>query len=396
MLEAKLQEAGTLKKLLDAIKELVTDANFECNEEGIVLQAMDNSHVALVSVKFSAPAFKRYRCDRPMPLGVNLAALTKVLKCAKDDDICTLKAADEADVLNLVYEAKNSDRIAEYDMKLMDIDADTLTIPETEYDARVTLPAAEFTRIVRDLSQLGESVRIEVSKEGVRFASDGEAANGSVLLRQSESAATTRPAGGAIKPKAEANEVVEVDEDGDEEEEENEADEDGVRVKKEKKAKAVKKEKTDDDVEMEEDAAEEEDEAEFKPKEEEDGEEEKDEEEDAEEDEDEDSSSKKRKKNGSSSKPAKKAKTAKASSSKGKGKGKGKNDEDEDAEGVVIEMNQHVSLTFSLKYLVNFSKSQSLSPRVQLMMSNDVPLLVAYDFKQGYIRYYLAPKIGDD
>ena len=85
----------------------MTDANFECNEEGIVLQAMDNSHVALVSVKFQAPAFKRYRCDRPIPLGVNLTSLTKVLKCAKDDDICTLKAADEADVLNLVYEAKS-------------------------------------------------------------------------------------------------------------------------------------------------------------------------------------------------------------------------------------------------------------------------------------------------
>jgi proliferating cell nuclear antigen len=68
---------------------------------------MDNSHVALVSVKFQAPAFKRYRCDRPIPLGVNLTSLTKVLKCAKDDDICTLKAADEADVLNLVYEAKS-------------------------------------------------------------------------------------------------------------------------------------------------------------------------------------------------------------------------------------------------------------------------------------------------
>lgn len=42
-----------------------------------------------------------------MPLGVNLTSLTKVLKCAKDDDITTLKAADEADVLNLVYEAKS-------------------------------------------------------------------------------------------------------------------------------------------------------------------------------------------------------------------------------------------------------------------------------------------------
>jgi len=76
-------------------------------------------------------------------------------------------------------------------------------------------------------------------------------------------------------------------------------------------------------------------------------------------------------------------------------------------------MNQHVSLTFSLKYLVNFSKSATLSSKVQLMMSNDVPLLVrflslldwkwrltigqvAYDFKIGSIHYYLAPKIGDE
>ena len=96
--------------LSSAIKELVTDANFECNEEGINLQAMDNSHVALVAVKLLANGFKRYRCDRPMPLGVNLTSLTKVLRCAKDDDICTLKASDEADLLNLVYEAKSKFR----------------------------------------------------------------------------------------------------------------------------------------------------------------------------------------------------------------------------------------------------------------------------------------------
>src|ERR1700735_3411063 len=64
----------------------------------------------------------------------------------------------------------DSDRIAEYDMKLMDIDSDTLGIPETEYDARVTMASSKFTRIVRDLSQRGESVRIEVGKEGVWFA----------------------------------------------------------------------------------------------------------------------------------------------------------------------------------------------------------------------------------
>lgn len=69
---------------------------------------MDNSHVALVSVKMDPDAFVGFRCDRPMPLGVNLGSLAKVLKCAKDDDKCTLKASDDADVLNLTYEAKSA------------------------------------------------------------------------------------------------------------------------------------------------------------------------------------------------------------------------------------------------------------------------------------------------
>ena len=67
---------------------------------------MDNSHVALVSVHLDESGFKKYRCDRTIPLGVNLGSLTKVLKCAKDDDICTLKAGDDADILSLTYEAK--------------------------------------------------------------------------------------------------------------------------------------------------------------------------------------------------------------------------------------------------------------------------------------------------
>ncbi len=69
---------------------------------------MDNSHVALVAVKLLASGFKRYRCDRAIPLGVNLGSLTKVLKCAKDDDILTLKATDDADILSLTYEAKST------------------------------------------------------------------------------------------------------------------------------------------------------------------------------------------------------------------------------------------------------------------------------------------------
>jgi hypothetical protein len=53
-------------------------------------------------------------------------------------------------------------------------------------------------------------------------------------------------------------------------------------------------------------------------------------------------------------------------------------------------------LTFSLKYLLNFAKSAPLSKNVTLNMSNEVPLLVAFEFEQGHINYYLAPKVSSD
>jgi len=183
VLEARLEQANLLKKVVDAIKDLVQDCNFDCNDSGIALQAMDNSHVALVSMMLKAESFSPFRCDRNIALGINLTSLTKVLRCAQNEDILTLKAEDAPDVVNLVFESSESDRISEYDIKLMDIDQEHLGIPDTEYAATISMPAAEFQRICRDLMALSESVSIEATKEGVKFACNGDIGTGSVTLR---------------------------------------------------------------------------------------------------------------------------------------------------------------------------------------------------------------------
>ncbi|KAI8818558.1 proliferating cell nuclear antigen, N-terminal domain-containing protein [Fimicolochytrium jonesii] len=258
MLEARLSHASILKKLLDAIKELVTDANFDCNDSGIALQAMDNSHVALVALMLRAQGFEHFRCDRNHSLGISLASLSKVLRSAGNDDTLTIKSEENGDLLQLVFESPNVDRVSEYDLKLMDIDSEHLGIPDTAYDAVVKMSSAEFQRICRDLFVLSESVTIEVDKEGVKFSAAGEIGSGSVRVKQ------------------------------------------GASV-------------------------------------------------------------------------------------------------DDDAATTTIELNQSVSLTFSLKYLTNFTKATPLSDTVSLNLSPEVPLLVEYKVSEvGYIRYYLAPKIGED
>jgi proliferating cell nuclear antigen len=258
MLEARLSQSMVLKKVVDAIKDLVQDCNFDCNDSGIALQAMDNSHVALVSMLLKAESFEPYRCDRNIALGVNLVSLTKVLRALQNDDLVTLKAEDAPDSLNITFESSTADRISEYDLKLMDIDQEHLGIPDTEYAATVTMPSSEFKRICTDLQAMSESVTIEATKDGIKFSCNGDIGNGAVTLRNYQN---------------------------------------------------VEKEHL----------------------------------------------------------------------------------------NVDIELTEPVSLTFSLKYLVNFCKAQPLSDRVKICLSNEVPLLVEYLVTgTSYLRFYLAPKIGDE
>ncbi|CAO3592489.1 unnamed protein product [Absidia cylindrospora] len=247
MLEARLNEAKLLKAVLEAIKELVSECNFDCNDSGIALQAMDNSHVALVAMMLRSDGFDPYRCDRNLPLGINLTSLNK-----------NPQANDNGDVLSLVFEGKDSDKISEYDLKLMDIDSEHLGIPDTSYDAVVHMSSVRFQETVRDLQQISDSVVIECTKEGIKFSCEGEVGKGGVTLK----------AGGSV---------------------------------------------------------------------------------------------------------------------------------DNEADATVIELQTSVTMTFSIKYLVNFTKATPLSNRVSLNLSNEVPLLVEYKLGDlGHVRYYLAPKIGEE
>lgn len=69
MFEAKLIQGSLLKKIIESLKDLVTEANFDLSPGGVSLQAMDSSHVALVALMLRADAFEDYRCDRARSIG---------------------------------------------------------------------------------------------------------------------------------------------------------------------------------------------------------------------------------------------------------------------------------------------------------------------------------------
>jgi len=205
MLEALLSEGGVFKRIIESIKELVTDGNFDATSAGLTLQAMDSSHVALVALLLRNEGFDHFRCDRTQSLGLNLGSLAKIMKCAANDDAITLKADDGGDSVSFMFEAKNQSRISHFSLKLIDIDAEHLGIPDTEYKTTIRMPSSEFQRICKELAVIGDTVSIQASKDGVKFSVKGEAGDGSIVLKQTVATDEKEDDGVMIKMEEEVN-----------------------------------------------------------------------------------------------------------------------------------------------------------------------------------------------
>ncbi|PIO31455.1 hypothetical protein AB205_0014870 [Aquarana catesbeiana] len=105
MFEARLVQGSILKKVLEALKDLIDEACWDITSSGISLQSMDSSHVSLVQLTLRSDGFDTYRCDRNQSIGVKMSSMSKILKCAASDDIITLRAEDSADTVTMVFES---------------------------------------------------------------------------------------------------------------------------------------------------------------------------------------------------------------------------------------------------------------------------------------------------
>merc|ERR1712087_378154 len=141
VLQAQLQHAVLFKKVVDAMKDLCKEVNFDCSEKGLQVQSMDSSHVALVSLMLRESAFVDFKCDRPTSLGMNIESLSKVFKICGPSDSLKLKWQNDADIINFQCENNEDDRIADFDLKLMQIESEHMEIPEQQYKVVVKLPS---------------------------------------------------------------------------------------------------------------------------------------------------------------------------------------------------------------------------------------------------------------
>jgi len=174
MLDAQLSKPTLFKKLIDSLREVVTQAHFDCSESGITLQAMDKSHCALVFLKLTPSSFVNFRCVGTLQLGVDLTQISKILKALGEGDSLTIKADSTRNKLTLVISSRHGRKSSNYDLNLLNLERSPVQIPQStsHYVADVDFSSEQFLKICKHLEPIGDSLRISVTRVsgGMRVA----------------------------------------------------------------------------------------------------------------------------------------------------------------------------------------------------------------------------------
>lgn len=169
------QKSEIFSAIFQHLKIFTEHVNIQFNEEGVYVQGMDSSHVSIYELSIPAAWFDQYTCSVPSSLGINTNIFFKILNAReKTQEIRIAATASEDDkvLVHFVNGKDKNDFDRHFEMPLVDVTSDILSIPEIEYQAEFTLSAAKMASVISQLRMFGDTMDILCSEESIKITSD--------------------------------------------------------------------------------------------------------------------------------------------------------------------------------------------------------------------------------
>jgi len=185
IIEIRTVQSKAFKTLIELLKEILPECNLEINSNGIKILATDPSKTMLVHLKLDKGNFDYFMCNQKKVLGVDMTKFQKLIRTMSDNDNLTLYYEEsESDEEKLGIQISNGDKnkVANYKLKLIEIDDHKFNIPPAEFDSIITMPSDEFQKTCRDLAVLSKLVEIKNIGKQLIFQCEGDFADGQIVL----------------------------------------------------------------------------------------------------------------------------------------------------------------------------------------------------------------------
>ena len=191
LVEAKTVQTSAIKQCMEALKEILTDANIEWSDKGLKIITLDPSNTILVHLKLEKENFESFYCKKRMFIGINVLNLYKLLRTLTNNDALTLFIEeDNINQLGVRIENGEKNTLTTYYLNLIEVDETTYQIPPAQFESIITMPSNEFNKICRDMSNLTDIIEIKSVGSQLIFSCKGDFATQETIMGETDSGLT--------------------------------------------------------------------------------------------------------------------------------------------------------------------------------------------------------------
>ena len=133
--EIIIENPFEFQQIFKTIGKITDCFNMEFNDEGIFVQAMDNSHISLISMHLTPTYFTEYDVTDNHVLGISSKIILKILKNCTRKNKLTIRLDHSGDKLLFTFE--DTCCVITLFLNLLDIETEAMGIPD--YDPEVSL-----------------------------------------------------------------------------------------------------------------------------------------------------------------------------------------------------------------------------------------------------------------
>ena len=193
VLTIKTVQIAPFRILMTALKDILLETNITFQKDGIKIINMDKSHTILVHLHLWADNFEFYECKQDkIIIGVNMFHLFKLINTIDNDETLTIYIEEDdynegiVEYLGLKFENGDIKQCKTQKLRLIEPDAEELSVPDVTFSSIINLPSADFQKIIRDLSCISDKLEIKSVGNELYFKCCGNFAYAEILRAASD------------------------------------------------------------------------------------------------------------------------------------------------------------------------------------------------------------------
>lgn len=155
LLHAKFTDCYELRYILETVREIIDKVILKCNSQEFTIRSCDSTKTCFVFLKLKSDFFEEYLCRSDCNIEISIKSLFKFIKLGTRYENLTLQYYGE-DKLEIKFENRKLPKVSFYSLKLINVESEDedKVLPIIDYDACVTVSAADFRSSIIDLLKI--------------------------------------------------------------------------------------------------------------------------------------------------------------------------------------------------------------------------------------------------